>query len=443
MTENLKDYQDSLDFLYGLRERGTKLGLNNISRLLHLLGNPQLGLRFYHIAGTNGKGSVAAILQALLRTTRKRVGLYTSPHLEDFRERIRVNDRQITAGEVRAGLERIYPLLKEVAGSPGCSHPTYFEVVTALACCFFREKKADAVVAEVGLGGRLDATNVVLPIVSAITNIALDHRAYLGDTLKAVAREKAGIIKTGVPLVTAERAPDLLELFKNICRQKRSPLIEVDRYYTGRVEKERWRGQILNIEGPYRNYDEIFLPLLGEHQIRNCLTALAVWEEGERTAARVPLFCLREALRKVKWPGRFEIRKKPGRFILDGAHNQTGARALARTLNKLFPGKSVLFILGILADKDVEGICRELLPLAAEVLPVGVKSERGLSPDRLARVCRSLAVPGKTAVRELKTLESALNYCYRDQLKTDWTCIAGSLHLVGEARRLLREMTES
>jgi len=440
MTKTFRNYRESLDFLYGLRERGTKLGLNNISRLLRLLGDPHRRLRFYHIAGTNGKGSAAAILQALLRTVYERVGLFTSPHLEDFRERIQINSRRITSGEVQAGLEEIYPLLEKVAVSPGCSHPTYFEVVTALACRFFQKKRVEAVVGEVGLGGRLDATNAARPVISAITNVSLDHRDYLGNTLEAVAGEKAGIIKAGVPLVTGERSPRLVAIFKKICREKNSPLIEVNRRYRARVEIKNLRGQTLNVESPRRNYDKLFLPLLGEHQISNFLTALAIWENGEKSAAGVPISRLRRALRKVKWPGRFEILQKPERFILDGAHNQNGARALALTLEDYFPEEPLSLILGILADKDVKGICRQLLPCADRVLPVGVASERGLPPARLARICRALTPGGKSRVRELKTLESALSYCYRERKKNEWTCVTGSLHLVGEARGILRKM---
>lgn len=443
----ISNYKQALDSLHQLRLFGTKLGLNNIHCLLELLGNPHRGLVFYHIAGTNGKGSTAVILQALLRTTNRRVGLFISPHLEDFRERIRINDRLIGRREVMDGLRELRPLFSRVAETPGCSHPTYFEAVTALACRYYEKAKADAVVWEVGLGGRLDATNVVLPRVSVITNIDMEHQRYLGNSIDKIAREKGGIIKEGIPLVTAERRPAALGRLTAICRERHSPLVDVNRHYRSKVKEYGMDGQLLDIHGPHRSYRDIFLPLAGKHQIINCQTALAAWERGDRRSAKVSIPLVREAIREVRWPGRFEYYSGRPSFILDGAHNRAGARVCAGTLRELSGHRPIILILGVLGDKDVKTICRSLIPLAWKVIAVQPEGDRGLSSSALARVCRSHAGPKKIPVLARKSLEAAVKYCHHiclqnqteDELSSPVIVITGSLRLIGAARKIIRE----
>ncbi len=445
--KKIKTYKQALSSLYQLRLFGTKLGLNNIHRLLQLLGNPQQRLVFYHIAGTNGKGSTAAILQALLRTTHRKVGLFTSPHLEDFRERIRINDRLIGRREVMDGLKEIFPLLPQVAETSGCSHPTYFEAVTALACRYFEKMKADAVVWEVGLGGRLDATNVVIPRVSVITNIDLEHQRYLGNSIDKIAREKGGIIKDGIPLVTAVQKTAALSRLKKICRERHSLLVDVNGDYHSQVKESGLAGQLLDIHTPDRIYHDIFLPLAGEHQIINFLTALAAWGQGDSRTAKVSNRRVREAIRGVRWPGRFEFISGSQDYILDGAHNRAGAKVCARTLRMVVGDRPIILIIGVLGDKDVKSICRSLVPLARKVIAVQPEGERGLASSALARVCRTNTGLKKIPVLARKSLESAIKYCYRisasdrreDERPAPVILITGSLRLIGEARRLLKE----
>ncbi|MEA1927787.1 MAG: folylpolyglutamate synthase/dihydrofolate synthase family protein [Candidatus Auribacterota bacterium] len=440
----MKTYKQALSSLYQLRLFGTKLGLNNIRKLLEILGDPQENLVFYHIAGTNGKGSTAAILQALLRTTHRRVGLFTSPHLVNFRERIRINDRLIGRREVMNGLRELFPLFLSVAESPGCSHPTYFEAVTALACRYFQKMGADAVVWEVGLGGRLDATNAIRPRVSIITNIDLEHQQYLGDSIDKITREKGGIIKEGVPLVTAASKPAAISRLKKICRSRQAPIVEVGKSDSDEVKKQGLAGQLMNIQSPRRFYPDMFLPLTGNHQRSNCRIALAAWEQGDPQSAKVPLTRIRGAIRQVKWPGRFEY--IPGRpeFILDGAHNRAGALACAETLRIVLEDRPIILIIGVLGDKDVESICYPLVPLARKVIAVQPGGERGLSSFALAQICRRQTGGKKIPVLARKYLESAIGYCYRvldfepgkDQ-QVPLVCITGSLRLIGEAREIL------
>ncbi len=440
----MADYRAALEELYRLRLFGTKLGLNNVRRLLELLGNPERGLVFYHIAGTNGKGSTAAILQRLLMTTRRRVGLFTSPHLDDFRERIRIGGRMISPRETAAGVGEILSLLERVAATPGCSHPTYFEAVTALACRYFRRKGAGAVVWETGLGGRLDATNAVTPEVSVITSIGLEHRAYLGRTLDRIAREKGGIVKRGVPLVTAVGPGKALDRLKRVCRSRRSRLVEVAKIYRVRILSRSLRGQRIAVSGPRRSWPGIFLPLPGDHQAANCLTAIAAWETGEPDAGEITPARIRRAIASVAWPGRFEYFPGPPELILDGAHNRAGGRALGAALRDLVPGRRLILVLGVLGDKSAREICRPLLPLAEKVIVVTPPSARALPASRLARSVRAEAGQRKIPVLVRKTLESALAYCYREYFpgrgkegSAPVICVTGSLRLIGPARRFL------
>lgn len=444
-TIKITSYKEALATLYKLRLFGTKLGLNNINRLLELLGNPQNKLVFYHIAGTNGKGSTAAILQALLRTTHRKVGLFTSPHLIDFRERIRINEKMIGRRDVIQGLRRIFPLLPWVAETPGCSDPTYFEAVTALACWYYDKIKADAVVWEVGLGGRLDATNAVIPRVAVVTNVDLEHQKYLGDSIDKITREKGGIIKEKVPLITAEKKPYALSRLKIICRERNSLLVDINKNYRSQVKECGLEGQLLDIYGPDRSYCNILLPLAGRHQVINCMTALAAWEQGDRRAGRVALPRVRAAISRVRWPGRFEfIPGRPG-FILDGAHNRAGAIICAKTIRELVGDRPIILILGVLGDKDIKSICRPLVPLAEKVIAVQPPGERGLPSSVLARSCRDYIGAKKVPVLARKSLDSALEYCYHlplfkkreDELTSPIIVITGSLRLIGEASEII------
>jgi len=430
-------YLSSLAYLSSLELHGIKLGLSNIRRLLELLGHPERSLVFYHVAGTNGKGSTAAFLQALLGIGHRLVGLYTSPHLVDFRERIRINRRPISRREVTEGVARLRPLIDQTAKTPGCSAPTYFEAVTALACRYFRDRGADAVVWEVGLGGRLDATNAVFPAVSVITDIAREHTRYLGATLARIAREKAGIVKPSVPLVSGVRSPSARKIIREICLARRAPLIEARDLYSVSRRGLTGKGTVLDVRGPRRCYPRLTSPLFGAHQEDNLRTALAAWEAGDPAAASAPIGRIRQALGGLYWPGRFEV-DPSRRLILDGAHNPSAARALSQALSA-FLGRSVLFlVLGVLSDKDAAGIARPLLPLAREVVVVAPPSSRALSADRLAAVCRRVGGRRSPPVRTAKDLEGALRYCYHAlSLEPDaWICVTGSLYLVGEAKRI-------
>jgi dihydrofolate synthase/folylpolyglutamate synthase len=391
-------YAEAVEFLFHLQQFGASFGLDRVRKLAELAGNPQDNLRFIHVAGTNGKGSTCAILESIYRHAGLKTGLYTSPHLVSFAERIQVNRQLIPESDVARLTERMRDLLGQF---PEGQHATFFEVVTVMALCWFAEQKCDLVIWETGLGGRLDATNIVTPLASVITNIQHDHQKWLGHTLAEIAREKAGIIKPGVPVCTAVESEEAWREISDIAARQNAPIF-----------------RLLNPES-------IKLPLAGAHQQRNAGLALSVVRS---LPIAVSEQAIREGLARVHWPGRFDIR---GRFILDGAHNPEGAAALRETLQQLFPNRRPAFIIGILADKDIPAIFRELAPVAGRVFTVPVNSNRSADAQLLAREFKALAP--QIDVQAVRFFADAIHRTHLEPL----TVITGSLHFIGEAMEFL------
>jgi dihydrofolate synthase/folylpolyglutamate synthase len=396
-------YPAAIQFLYGLQLFGTHFGLERTFKLSELAGNPQEKLRFIHVAGTNGKGSTCAMLESIYRAAGLRVGLFTSPHLVSFRERIQIDRRLISQSDLIRLVEEIRPLLKQF---PADNHPTMFEVVAVMALKYFAGQNCDLVIWETGLGGRLDATNIVTPLASVITNIAFDHQQWLGDTLAKIAAEKAGIIKPGVPVVTAEDKPEALTVIEKVARENNSALTRVTQLPTANSR----------------------LPiLLGAHQKLNAALALAVVETLQPQFS-VSEENIRAGLASVNWPGRLQLIERGGQTILlDGAHNVAGAETLRAALENEFAGKRPVLIFGALADKNWPDICWLLTPLAAKIFTVPVASERTADPRELAEIFRS-ANPA-AAVETAENLSAALN-ANKDE---PFVVITGSLYLIGEA----------
>jgi dihydrofolate synthase / folylpolyglutamate synthase len=402
-------YSQALEFLYSLRLFGAKFGLENTLELAARMGNPQARLRFIHVAGTNGKGSTCAMLEGIYRASGLRVGLFTSPHLVSFRERLQVNRRLIAEAEVVQLLAELKPALESF---PPGHHPTFFEVVAVMALKFFEAQKCDLVIWETGLGGRLDATNIVTPLASVITNIALDHQQWLGETLAEIAAEKAGIIKSGVSAFTAVLEPAALEVILGAAQKKHSPLTRVT------------PDQVAAL--PYA----VALP--GEHQKWNAALALAV-VAGLQPQLPVTPEAIQSGLATAHWPGRLQRLVRPGgqQIILDGAHNLAGAEVLRRALEVVWCGQKMVFIFGALADKKWLEICRILAPLASEVFAVPVASERAAAAAELAAGFQQFNPACRTTVAE--NVADALNACKDRPL----VVVTGSLYLVGEALECL------
>ncbi len=404
------NYSEAIQFLYGLQMFGANFGLENTRQLAALAGDPQEKLRFIHVAGTNGKGSTCAMLESIYRAAGLRVGLFTSPHLVSFRERIQVNRQLIPENELVRLVEEIQPLLKQF---PADNHLTLFEVVTVMALKFFAEQKCDLVIWETGLGGRLDATNIVTPLASVITNIAFDHQQWLGDTLEKIAAEKAGIIKPGIPVVTTTDEKSALAVIEKTAREKNAPLT--------RIQNSEFR--IQNSE----------LSLLGEHQKINATLALATVEVLQK---QIPVSeeKIRAGLQNVNWPGRLQLIKKPNgqKILLDGAHNIAGVETLRAALPA---GVPLVFIVGFLGDKDWRPMCEILAPLASKIFCVPVASARTADARELTKTFHA-ANPG-AEILVCDSLSEALEKSGSPHPAQDLIVITGSLYLVGEALELL------
>ena len=423
-------YAEAIQFLYGLRLFGAKFGLENTFKLAALAGNPQDRLQFIHVAGTNGKGSTCAMLESIYRAAGLRVGLFTSPHLVSFRERIQINRQLIPEMEV----VRLVEELREQgrAGVPPAHFfdakpsdvaprdrrdacPTFFEFITVMALKFFAEKKCDLVIWETGLGGRQDATNIVTPLASVITNIALDHQQWLGDTIGKIASEKAGIIKPGVPVITAAAEREAFAVIERTAREKKALLVK--------AEPAACR---------LRAGETPALPLLGDYQQLNAALTLSTVQTLQNKIS-VSDAAIRAGLETVCWPGRLQWVTRPSgkKILLDGAHNVAGAKALREALGKTFPAAKRTLILGVLQDKDWRHICEILAPLAERIFTVPVSSERTADPRELAAACSAAnpaaeVVAGDSLVEALKKSEGSY-----------FILITGSLYLVGEALEIL------
>ncbi|NPV53337.1 MAG: bifunctional folylpolyglutamate synthase/dihydrofolate synthase [Firmicutes bacterium] len=450
------NYDESLRFIHALGKFGVNLGLGRIERLLEMLGNPHEGLRAVHIAGTNGKGSTAAMIDSILRATGYRVGLYTSPHLVSYTERIRVDGEAIPESDVARIVTRMRPLIEDIASDPEFGHPTEFEVGTALAFVFFEERKVDMAVIEVGLGGRFDATNVIAPLVSVITHIDYDHTDRLGTTLRDIASEKAGIIKEGVPVVVAPQHPEAYEVIEAACKMKGSVTRFVGRdvvfssgtpgdprgeSHAGRFpvsELSALDGQFCNIKGGIYTLPDLFIPLLGRHQVVNCATALGVIEALVDRGISVSEKAIRLGVAATRWPGRMEVVQRSPIVILDGAHNLDGITGLVESLREfrakgLAPGR-IRVVIGISRDKPVSEMVGKLATVADEFIPTRAMSSRlgGAEPEVIAQAARLLGRPAGVEVDSIKAVRRALAVSGPGDL----IVVCGSLYLVGDVRPL-------
>jgi dihydrofolate synthase/folylpolyglutamate synthase len=421
----MKDYSGTLDYLYGLERFGIVLDLAGVTGILSLIDNPHNFLKSVHIAGTNGKGSVASMVARIARQAGYTVGLYTSPHLISFTERIAVNGEPISEAEV---VELTQFIRKRVEKKNKELRFTFFDFTTALALEYLRRRKVDLAVIEAGLGGRLDSTNVLLPLVSVITNVALDHQDFLGNTIEAIAREKAGIIKEGVPMVTGVQAEALSAIKKATCRSEDLYVLGEKFHYT------KISDQLMSYSGPGTSLDDISIALRGDHQLFNAALAICVVEllNGRGFTIREPE--VREGLASVYWPGRLEIippRKERPTIILDGAHNPDSAESLAVFLrNHPGTGKRIL-IFGVMKDKAFSEMLSKLAPEFDYVVIARPEIARAAEPVDVAAY-----VPGALKAGSVpEAITEALKLARTD----DTITITGSFYTVGEAKKFLDE----
>lgn len=434
----IMNYNQAMEHLKNLTKFGINLGLERITELLRRLGNPHLQLKIIHVGGTNGKGSVANMIAAILQSAGYKTGIFTSPHLHRYTERYRINGQQISELAVATGVSLLKPHLEEMVAG-GFEHPTEFEVSTALAFCYFHQQQTDFVVLEVGLGGAIDSTNVVRPLVSVITNVSMDHMEYLGDTVTEIATVKAGIIKQGVPVVTAEQKPAVLAVIKATCNRYVAPLTVVGEDVTwcdqGKLIDRL--GQKVTVIGQRNDYPDLYLPLLGDHQQINVATALATLETLVADDVIITPEIVQRGLARLVWPGRFEVLTGEPTVVLDGAHNLAGAKALATTLCRYFPDRQVVLVLGMLADKERQKVMQTLVPLSKAVVVTKPNSPRALTWQQIATWARQY-VP---AVEVCEQIPTAVNKGLAIADPADVVCITGSLYMLAEAREHLFRRT--
>jgi dihydrofolate synthase / folylpolyglutamate synthase len=407
--------------------------LDRMRDLLRAVGDPHLAPRTLHIAGTKGKGSTAAMTASILTAAGLCTGLYTSPHLVSFQERIRVDGQPISEADVVALTERVRPLIEEAKGSE-FGPPSFFEAYTLMAFLHFAQVKVECAVIETGLGGRLDATNVITPLGCAITRLGYDHMQELGDSLAEIAREKAGIIKPGLSAISAPQATEALEVLQDVCLERHAQLLVVgDDGPRVRITAFDQQRMEMVIDGRLGRYAGLQTPLVGAHQAENAAVAVGLVELLEPHGLRISPAAIAEGLASVRWPGRFQIVRRRPTVVLDGAHDEAAAEVLAATLSTLYPGRRILLVLGVHRDKDAEAIAAHLCPLADRVIATASSSPRAVEARELQRTifrrCRhtSAYTPVSLAVQE------ALDHARTD----DIVVITGSLYVVGEAMRAL------
>ena len=403
-------------------------GLERMRELLAALGHPEQGLKFVHAAGTNGKGSMCAMLSSILRAAGFRVGMNTSPHLVRFEERIQVDGKMIPGPALAELVEKIRPAADAMA-----EHPTEFELITAIAFLWFQAQKCDIVVLETGLGGALDASNVIdTPEVAVLTAMGMDHASILGNTLTEVAKAKAGIIKPGGQVVSFGGAPEADTVFRQVCREQKAVLTE--------VKFERITNVDTSLQGTKFDcapYGTLELPLLGTYQVRNALTAITAAESLRREGWQISDEAVRRGLASARWPGRLELlRKKDPVVLLDGAHNPHGMRSTVDSLRRLLPEKKAVLVLGMMADKDVDTMLTLVEPIAASICTVRPESSRAMAAEELARRVRERGIPAQA----FESADRALRAAAAEAGPGGAVCILGSLYLAGEVLETLETM---
>ena len=430
-------YEKAIEYIYNLNKYGIKLGLKNIICLLSIFDNPHLKIKTIHVAGTNGKGSTSAIINSILQNAGYKVGLYTSPHLVSFQERMLINGEYISSDEVVSLLERLKPAIKKVARTEGCQHPTFFEVITTMAFLYFYEKRVDFAIMEVGLGGRLDATNVCQPLVSVITHIDFDHMDRLGNTLAEIAAEKGAIIKEKTPVVSADQFPEAQDVIKKIAREKESPLYIFGEEFDATLISSQLKGNYFNYRGISNKIDNLFVPLAGDFQIENTSLAIATTELLGNSGYVITQDDIVEGVASSKWPGRFEIVKEKPLVILDGAHNPNGVKQFIKNLKKLVPDKRIIGVLGVFQDKDYITILKNIVPQVDKVVLTMADSPRATPTAVLAEEVKHYI--NYENIIETDDVETAINKSLHIAREDDVICITGSLYTVGEAKAYFLE----
>ena len=429
----VETYTQALDYIYSfvdfsltknLRYSPEKFDLQRMRAFLNLIDNPQQNYKIIHVAGTKGKGSTAAMITSILSANGYKTGFYTSPHMIDFSERIRIGDAQISQNEITNYVNKLEPFIKNIP------ELTTFEIITGLAFKYFSDHKVDFGVIEVGMGGRFDATNVVIPQISVITSISFDHTKVLGKTLKKIAYEKAGIIKENIPVIVSSQKSSPLKEIKRIARERKARLIYAPELYKVEARSHSLDGQTFRVMKTKDTFVDISIPLLGDHQIDNALTAYACIEELIRQGVKIGSDKVAEGFKKIKWPGRFEIINRKPLVIIDGAHNLDSFKKLSGTIKKYLPKKKIILIFGASEDKAVESMLETIQPLIKTLIITRSEHPRAMELNKVEIIAKSLDFPFVIQGNIKNAIGEALVRC------DDTTAIiaAGSIFIAGAVK---------
>ncbi|MFZ3151983.1 MAG: folylpolyglutamate synthase/dihydrofolate synthase family protein [Anaerolineaceae bacterium] len=440
-----QSFQDSLDFIYSFVDFSMKrhvddthkfFKLDRMKSLMDLLGNPQNQYPCIHVAGTKGKGSVAALCASACQAAGYKVGLYTSPHLEEFTERIQINGVQIDKVSLVRIVEQLRPLTQQIP------EVTTFELTTALGFLYFAQNQVDIAVIEVGLGGRLDATNVINPLVSVITPISYDHTAVLGNTLTEIAYEKGGIIKPGIPVVIAPQHAEAQSELIRIVNERKSPTVIVDEVYAYQLLSHSLVFQTVSIQRKQNGQDQarslaskplkFELPLLGYHQVQNSVTALAALDVVAQKGFQFSRQTIRSGFKKVSWPARFEILRQDPPVVIDSAHNGDSMLRLRQAIDEYFPTRKFILVFGASADKELDAMFQQILPRIDQVITTQSTHPRAADAEQLAGLIGAYAVPVQAAVPAEEAMQLALQMAGMDK----GILITGSIFIAAAARSI-------
>lgn len=429
-------YEEAMKYITEVGNFGSNYGLERTYKLLEHLGNPERDLKLIHIAGTNGKGSTTSMITEILMGEGYKVGMYTSPFIEEFEERIQINRNNIPKESLAILMDEIKVAVDKVIEA-GYNHPTEFEIITVLMLLYFKKENIDFGVIEVGLGGTLDSTNVIKPIIQVITSISFDHTNLLGNTLEKIAREKSGIIKKGIPTVIYPQQEEVLKVIKNKCFEMDSEL------YIANNENLKFKN-IVNLDKPYQllkynNQIDILLPLLGEHQIINLSVAMQTIEVlNNKNIIDISIANIVKSIKNVSWKGRLEVLSNNPYVVIDGAHNIQGIKTLSRNIKKYFKYENLYLILGILADKDVEEMIKIITPMAKKVYSVTPNSIRG----ELAESLKDEVSKFNKNCKAFDKYEEAYLEALNDASEKDLILASGSLYMIGDMRKIIRKISQ-
>lgn len=446
-TTTFASYTEAVNWITGLvAEKGMRPGLKRMEWLMEKLGHPERRLKFIHVAGTNGKGSTCAYITKVLNRNGYDVGTFTSPYITKFTDRLRYNEQDIEEGQLLELANQIKPLAEELA-STELGHPTMFEVTTTIAILYFaRVTYPDYVVWEVGMGGRLDSTNVVLPVLSVITNIGHDHREFLGDSLQQIASEKAGIIKPGVPVVTAVEQPEAMAVIEQACKEKNGSLYRLGKEFRYEQISSELDGHTFNFESPFRRMRDITISLNGYHQYKNAATALmAVEVLRQYQALIIEEEDLYSAMKETFWPGRLELASRNPELLLDGAHNPEGAESLAMSLRSLYKYDKLHLMLGMLSTKEHSAYLKHILPLVDTLIVTEPDFHKKMGAFELGELAKQIVQEEnlRVEVRIESDWKQALDGLQSLTKPGELALVTGTLYLISDVRANINNLSES